>query len=401
MGELRSAVDDLAADDLSTMPTPEVMDRLRELLQLQNRIAAEVTRTVRAADLAGGAELDGLKTMPSWLRGHGHLSPSAASTLVRNGRALEFLPAVAAAFAEGAVTADQVAVISPIAAEKNLARATAQDVDLPGADRVLAEVAAGADHQVLARTVHHYLARLDPDGSEPDPTEGRSLTLHTRADGVLDFHGRLDTVSGEKLATALESIVQADRPQGDTRTRAQQLADALVQLADNQLAAGNLPTLRTVKPAIGVVITLDDLADPAPGPGAATTGLGAALSAERARWLACDGTIARIVMGPDGQPLDMGRTKRVVPPHLRKAVELRDSTCVFAGCGAPKHWCDVHHLLHWIFGGETSLENSALLCERHHTKVHHGFRVERDPCGRWRTYRPDGTEIVIGPLLLT
>src|SRR3954469_6431652 len=92
MGELRSALDDLAADDLQAMPTPEVMDRLRELLVLQNRIAAEVTRTVRAADLAGGAELDGLKTMPSWLRGHGHLSPSAASTLVRNGRALDFLP---------------------------------------------------------------------------------------------------------------------------------------------------------------------------------------------------------------------------------------------------------------------------------------------------------------------
>jgi hypothetical protein len=35
-----------------------------------------------------------------------------------------------------------------------------------------------------------------------------------------------------------------------------------------------------------------------------------------------------------------------------------------------------------------------------HTKVHHGFRVERDPGGRWRTYRPDGTEILIGPPLL-
>ena len=43
-----------------------------------------------------------------------------------------------------------------------------------------------------------------------------------------------------------------------------------------------------------------------------------------------------------------------------------------------------------------SPENSALLCERHHTKVHHGFRVERQPDGRWRTYRPDGTEILIG-----
>ncbi|MBY3555138.1 endonuclease, partial [Modestobacter lapidis] len=68
-------------------------------------------------------------------------------------------------------------------------------------------------------------------------------------------------------------------------------------------------------------------------------------------------------------------------------------------CGAPHWWCDVHHLLHWLFGGETNLENSGLLCERHHTKVHHGFRVERPPDGRWRTYRPDGSEIIIGPRL--
>jgi hypothetical protein len=120
-----------------------------------------------------------------------------------------------------------------------------------------------------------------------------------------------------------------------------------------------------------------------------------------ARQLACDGGIATVVIDEHGMPLNVGRTKRVVPPHLRKAVELRDETCVFAGCGAPKYWCDVHHVVHWLFGGDTSLENSALLCERHHTKVHHGFRVERDPSGRWRTFRPDGTEIIIGtPLLL-
>jgi hypothetical protein len=47
-------------------------------------------------------------------------------------------------------------------------------------------------------------------------------------------------------------------------------------------------------------------------------------------------------------------------------------------------------------GGETSLENSGLLCERHHTKVHAGFRVVRDAAGRWRTYRSDGTEICPG-----
>jgi hypothetical protein len=82
-----------------------------------------------------------------------------------------------------------------------------------------------------------------------------------------------------------------------------------------------------------------------------------------------------------------------VPPHLRRAVELRDRTCVFAGCDAPPWWCEVHHLLAWALGGETSLANSGLLCERHHTQVHHGYRLHRDPDGRWHTHRPDGTEI--------
>jgi hypothetical protein len=210
----------------------------------------------------------------------------------------------------------------------------------------------------------------------------------------------LDALGGEKFKAVIESFVQAGRCAGDLRTRAQQQADALVQWADNTLAVGGLPILRTVKPHVVALIPLADLADPNTGHGAATTGFGARISAARARMLACDGGITRIVIGPGSQPLEMGRTQRVVPPHLRRATEVRDRHCVFAGCEAPSYWCDVHHLLHWIDGGETTLENSALLCERHHTKVHHGFRVERQPDGRWRTWRPDGTEIVLHPHLL-
>ena len=211
----------------------------------------------------------------------------------------------------------------------------------------------------------------------------------------------LDAVGGEKVQAALESIVQADRPAGDTRTRGQQLGDAFVQLADNALAAGTLPFLRTVKPHVFVTIGIDDFADPHTGQAPPPPASARRISAARARWLACDGKITRIVIGPEGQPLELGRSHRVVPPHLRRATEVRDRHCVFAGCDAPTHWCDVHHLLHWIDGGETSLDNSALLCERHHTKVHHGFRVERQPDGRWRTWRPDGTEIVLHAQLLT
>ncbi|MGR7025584.1 DUF222 domain-containing protein [Geodermatophilus sp. URMC 62] len=399
MDQLLAALEALAAEDLSSAFGPQLLDRERFLLAAVNRLAAELARTTRQCELAQAPEHDGLRSMPSWLRGHGHLSPTEAGRLVRIGRALESLPAVAAAFAAGAVTAGQVAEIAKVAEPDNVTRAAEQDIDLAEVDAALAVVAEHEPHQELAQVVAGYLARLDPDGTEPDPTEGRRLSIAKHADGSVSGRFDLDAVGGEKLQAALESLVQADRPAGDGRSRAQQLADALVQLADNALAAGSLPVLRTVKPHVAVRIDLDDLADTATGPATATMGFGVVISAARARWIACDATVSRVVFGPDGAPIDLGREQRVADRHLRRAVELRDRACVFAGCDAPTHWCDVHHLVHWLDGGETNLGNSALLCERHHSKVHHGFRVERQPDGRWRTWRPDSTEILIGARL--
>ena len=400
MGELESALDALEADDLHALGAEGVLDRTAMLVRAANRIHSLLARTVRVGDLIQAPERDGQKTMKSWVRGHLRLSARESHRLVANGRALEQLPALAAACAQGAVSAEQVTVLAPVVAPDALAKAAEQGVDLAEVDTALTAVAVTQVHAALVRAVGHYLARLDPDGSEPDPTEERSLWLVTHADGSVTGRFDLDAVGGEKVQAALESFVQADRPAGDLRTRAQQLGDAVVQWADVSLASGKLPVLRTVKPHVFATIPLIDLADSHTGPAAARTGFGATISAARARWLACDGAITRIVIGPEGQPLDLGRTHRVSPPHLRRAVEHRDHDCVFTGCDAPSWWCDVHHLIHWIDGGDTSLENSALLCERHHTKVHHGFRVERQPDGRWRTWRPDGTEILVGSPLL-
>src|SRR3954454_2914536 len=395
MGELASTLDSLAVDDLPSMFGPQLLERLGELLKAQNRLAAEVARTVRQCELADAPEFDGKKTMASWVRGHARLSAHAAAELVATGRALEQLPAVAAAWADGTVTPAQAGVIAEVALPEEIAAAAAQDVDLAAVDQALATVAATQSHDQLVAVVRHYRQALDPDGAEPDPTEGRRLSLIKHDDGALGVRGELDAVGGEKLQAALEAILKAGRCKPDTRTRAQQLADALVQLTDNALASGGLPVCRTVKPHVVVTIDGEDLTDPNPNMGAAATGFGDLLSSAKARWLACDAQISRLVLSPEGLPMNLGRTQRVVPPHLRRAVEHRDGHCVFAGCIAPHYWCDVHHLLEWIFGGETSLENSALLCERHHTKVHHGFRVEGDPGGRWRTWRPDGTEILV------
>ncbi|WP_369253324.1 HNH endonuclease signature motif containing protein [Geodermatophilus amargosae] len=337
----------------------DVLDGVAVLVAERNWIDARLVRRVRAAELSQAPERDGQRSMASWLRGHCRLSGSEASRLVRNGRAIEHLPALGEAHDAGLVSAEQVAVAARAVTPQRLAAAVAQGIDLGVIDAVVTRVAVEQDHAALVRVVQRYLDDLDPDGSEPDPTEGRSLTLAKHADGALSIRGQLDAVGGEKLQAALESLVQADRPAGDERSRAQRFGDALAQLADNALVAGNLPVLRGHKPQVAVVIRLEDLADPATGPGAGRMGFGAVISAAKARWLACDGAVSRVVFGPDGAPLDLGREQRLASRHIRRATELRDGGCVFTGCSAPTHWCDVHHLVHWIDGGETSLDNFA------------------------------------------
>jgi hypothetical protein len=380
--------------------TGDVLDDVAALVAERNRIDALLARRVRAAELSQAPERDGQRSMASWLRGHCRLSGTEASRLVTAGRALEHLPALAEAHDAGLVSAGQVAEAARAVTPRRLTDAVAAGVDLAVIDAVLTGVAVKRPHADLVAVVQRYLLGLEPDGPEPDPTEGRRLSFTRHADGSVSFSGHLDAVGGEKVQAAVEAHVQADRPAGDERTRAQRQADALVQLADTAVSTGAVPVLRTVRPHVAVRIDLADLADPATGAAAGTLGSGAVISAARARWLACDGGIARVVFGPDGVPLDVGREQRLVSGPLRRAVEARDGGCVFTGCHAPNSWCDVHHLVHWIDGGETSLANSALLCERHHTKVHHGYRVERQPSGRWRTWRPDGTEITTpAPLL--
>jgi hypothetical protein len=71
-------------------------------------------------------------------------------------------------------------------------------------------------------------------------------------------------------------------------------------------------------------------------------------------------------------------------------VAARDGQCVFAGCTAPAAFCDIHHVIHWAYGGPTSCENAAPVCERHHTAVHEGgFTIFREPATAvWHTYAP-------------
>ena len=85
-----------------------------------------------------------------------------AYRVVHRGRALDQLPAVAAGFADGAITAEQVTVAARVARPEHVTAAAAQDVDLAHIDAALAEVAMTRQHADLGIVVEHYLALPGP-----------------------------------------------------------------------------------------------------------------------------------------------------------------------------------------------------------------------------------------------
>ncbi len=101
-----------------------------------------------------------------------------------------------------------------------------------------------------------------------------------------------------------------------------------------------------------------------------TRAAGTLLASDTIRKLACDAGIVPLVLGTDGRILDQGRERRLFTTAQVRALWLRDRHCTFDGCDAPAEWADAHHLIHWIDGGATNLDNGALLCGRHHTIVH-------------------------------
>jgi hypothetical protein len=95
------------------------------------------------------------------------------------------------------------------------------------------------------------------------------------------------------------------------------------------------------------------------------------------------------------QPLDIGRATRVIPPHLHRALTIRDGHCQFPGCDQPPPVCEAHHLMPWARGGPTSLDNLTLLCRFHHLiAVHHwGWTLTRSRDGTTTANHPDGRSL--------
>ncbi|KRE41086.1 HNH endonuclease signature motif containing protein [Knoellia sp. Soil729] len=94
------------------------------------------------------------------------------------------------------------------------------------------------------------------------------------------------------------------------------------------------------------------------------------LAPSAVRQLACDADLVPVVLGADGEVVDLGRVTRLFTRGQRRMLWHRDGQCTFPGCTAPAAWTQAHHIVHWSSGGPSDLSNAALLCQRHHTQVH-------------------------------
>src|SRR5947199_2994739 len=199
--------------------------------------------------------------------------------------------------------------------------------------------------------VLHYKHAVDAAGYNRDQerlAEGRRLRMSTAQDGCLLLYGVLDPVGGAAVRTALEPLAQ---PSGahDDRNREQRYADALVELASAGKPA-NLQVTATIE-------TLKGLA----GAAAAEMEFSLPISSTSVRRMACDCSVTRVLLSQESVTIDVGRSKRVVSGGLSRALKARDGSCRWPGCERSASMCGGHHLVHWIDGGETNLDNLVLL----------------------------------------
>jgi hypothetical protein len=70
-----------------------------------------------------------------------------------------------------------------------------------------------------------------------------------------------------------------------------------------------------------------------------------------------------------GNPLRVGRTRRLATTLQRLVLLWRDRGCVIPGCATQAAHTQAHHIDAWADGGDTDVDRMALLCPAHHRVI--------------------------------
>jgi hypothetical protein len=314
---------------------------------------------LREFDRVDGWHRAGALSCAHWLSWRVGMDLGAAREKVRVARRLDELPVIDDALRKGEISYSKVRAMSRVATAEN-------EGDLLG----MARAATGAQLEKICRLKRMVNAL---DGESAKDAEGRRYVVErATGDGMVSIQLRLLPEEAARVMKAMEVAGSGNRADG-----AVALAEAALggRCGGHEGASG--------RPPVEVVLHVQaaDLEG--------RTELGDGVSAEVSRRLLCDAGVVPMLEDERGKTIDVGRKTRTIPAALRRALDARDGGCRFPGC-TNRIFTDAHHIQHWLDGGETNLDNTVLLCRRHHRYLHeYGFSLEqtgeelvvRDPHG--------------------
>ena len=349
---------------------------MSQLDELAARVDAARVDVLREAVDRGEAG-SGRSGAHAWLLDHSpSLRAGGSARVVRLAGAFhdERYAALAAAVREARVPLVTAAVV--VDEFERLAPRLADGAGVPVLDGLIDVASWGRPKDVRGirdRLVAKYGATGEFQAEQDRLCERRSLSqAFSDGSGLFEYTMVVDAEAKATIEAAVQGL-SAPRPadgEPDRRPSGQRRMDALLEVVRRGVASAD-GVATTPKAELFVTVSLEDLV--ARSNAATVFGSGEAgtlVGPETARRIACDAGIVPVVLGKDGQVLDLGRRFRLFTSAQLGALWLRDGGCTFPDCTVPASWCDGHHLRHWADGGSTDLENAALLCGRHHTIVH-------------------------------
>jgi hypothetical protein len=287
------------------------------------------------------------------------------------------LPQLAAVQRQGTVTAEKVQIVER--AMQKLSRPGLHPDDVETAEKLLTDYAPFLGPADLHRYALQVVDAADPDGPEPVDDQlqqdRRYLELKQRRDGMWALQARLTNTVGAQLNAILDPLAKPrtssiEDQDGNTtqipdaRPSGQRLHDGLDEACGRLLKSADQPLVGGIPASVIVTVALEDLLAKA---GLAETSDGTVLSSQQLLRIADEAEIWPTIINHNNVPLALGRTQRLASRGQTMALIARDAGCSFPGCTHPPSWSDRHHILDWILGGATDLENLTLLCRYHHT----------------------------------
>jgi uncharacterized protein DUF222/HNH endonuclease len=386
MSTLRSALDEIGAEDLRFASDHDLEDDVIEIERASRSLEAERLRRIAELDARGSFTRDGYLSMSAWLVHRARIAWSTAGQQVRMARGLRRMPRTRRALKTGDVSVTAASMLVS-ARETNAA-------EFVRVEDTLVDAAATIGARELRAAIVYWREAVDRRGGADDAErarERRRLHVSPALDGMVRIDGDLDAETGQVVITALRAAMTGGgRDASDGRSAPQRRADALGEICHQWMDGANRPSVAGERPHLTVTLDLETLERRA-GRRCELDDAGR-VSPEDARRVACDASVSRVITASASAPLEVGRRTPVVPAAFRRAVVVRDGGCRFPGCDRPPGWCDAHHIRHWADGGETAVDNLVLLCRPHHRMVHQRFGV-RMVRGRPVFSRPDGTAL--------